>query len=176
MKSNLKANLKSGAVNVAVIVILVLLVGGVVAYFLTDGFGKKEADNQNRESQPSQESEENNQQANSAEGKNTQLPDWIRDNYPIYPDSTISSVTEQSVAGANERYIIGTTAKGDGAEIANWYHEEYEKTGWTYDNVNTDKRFNASKSVDGSDLSVVIGVNTTSVGSIVTITAQRIVR
>lgn len=180
MKSDLKSNHQAGVANVAIIIAVVVLVAGAVAYFLTGGFGANQSDQpvktakeggSNTTTDTKEESQKNDKANKSAE-----IADWIRDNYPIYPDSTISSVTEQSVAGANERYIIGTTAKGDGAEIASWYHEEYEKAGWAYDNVNTEKRFNASRSVDGSDLDVVINVSTTSVGSIVTITAQRIVR
>lgn len=93
------------------------------------------------------------------------IPAWVTDNFPIYPGSNVSTVSE-----SGSSIIIGMMTSDDGDTVKAWYNEQYSQNGWEQDLVQDDGRFNAFK----GDFAAVVGYVTTSTATIVTLTATKI--
>lgn len=99
-----------------------------------------------------------------------ELPGWVTENFPIFPDSEISTVSDMGSAGRST-VLVGLMTKGEGQEIIDWYNQQYSQDGWTIGHTqNEGARFNAEHS-DG--YMAVVGVTTTSTMSVVTLTASK---
>lgn len=96
----------------------------------------------------------------------SEIPSWIEENFPIYPDSEVSTVSGSGPV------IIGLMIQGDvGDEVVDWYNAQYTQNGWEQNLVqNEGARFNAENS---EGYMAVVGITSMSTASVVTLTATK---
>lgn len=156
---------QSGFAIMWVVVIAVILIGGgAVAYVATDGFGTNKD-----EAKVSNSSKDDSDSSDSSDSKADELPDWFHENFPIYPGSEVSTVSGGS--GVHQTYIIAYEVdEADGAKVSEWYNQQYSVDGWEISDTGSETRFTAKKNgVTG--YGAVVGISSTSLGTVVTITA-----
>jgi hypothetical protein len=152
----------------ALALIAILGVGGIVtacsAAPADEGDADGQSEVQNGATDEDAESQDNSD-GDDSEDDSDEIPAWIADNFPIYPDSRVTTVsgTGPVIIG----FIVNT---GDGQAVVDWYKEQYSQNGWATDLVQNDgARFNAEHA-DG--YMAVVGVTMTSTATIVTLTAH----
>lgn len=158
-------NNQSGFAAIWIIIIAVILIGGgVVAYVATDGFGTN-----TDETKVSDTSKDDSGSSDTDSSEADELPSWFHENFPVYPGSEISTVS--GGGGAHETYVIGYEVdEDDGDKVSQWYSEQYSTDGWEIADSGSQTRFTAKKNgVTG--YGAVVGISSTSLGTVVTITA-----
>lgn len=156
---------QSGLAVIWVIVIAVILIGGgAAAYVATDGFGTNKD-----EAKVSDSTKEDSDPSDASNSKADELPSWFHDNFPVYPGSEVSTVSGGS--GAHQTYVVAYEVdEDDVAKVSQWYNQQYSADGWEVADTGSETRFTASK--DGvTGYGAVVGITSTSLSTVVTITA-----